>query len=161
MLQRTPRQRAALFDQLPTAWMLVAGTLLIVLILALLAAAPLSWLYGAWAPARDFRGATLEQVVDDFEATGVLPKGSTWASDSLKQRRVTVRYSFSHQPATVIEIVASKVGVVISGQADSRCSICGLHIQGPVHIRPATDREANVRWVRPSEPTAPQRVAPK
>lgn len=146
MLQRRTRPRGALFDEPPTAWLLLAGTLLIVLVLALLAAAPIGWVYGEWAPARDFRNATLEQVVADFEATGVLPEGSTWASDSVKQRRVTVRYAFYYQRATVIEIVASKAGIVFAGPADFRCSICGFHVLGPVNIRPAADGEANVQW---------------
>jgi hypothetical protein len=154
MLEKKSDKRPVLFDRLPASWVVLAGTLLIVVALALLAAAPIHWLYGDWAPARDFRDATLEDVVGDFEATGILPKGSTWASPDLKLRRVTVRYSFYHEPSTIIEIMAQKAGIVIAGPADFRCSLCGGHILGPVHIRPAADHEAGVQWVLPSEVSA-------
>lgn len=140
-----------IFSQLPTVWVMLAGMLLIVVVLCLIAAAPISWLYGEWAPARDFRGVTLEQVVADFERTGIVPTGSTWASLDLKQRRVIVRYSFYHHPSTVLDIVAKKAAIVIEGPAEFGCSICGVHILGPVAIRPAAANEAGVRWVRPAQ----------
>jgi hypothetical protein len=122
----------------------------LVLGLSLLGAAPVSWVYGKWAPARDFRGATLEDVVADFEMTGILPKGSTWASPELKGRRVTVRYSFYHQPSAVIEIVASKASIVVAGPANFGCSLCGVHLLGSVHIRAAAAGEPSVQWVHAS-----------
>jgi hypothetical protein len=150
MPQRDSPRLIVLFDRPSTTWLLLVGTLFSVVVLSLLGAAPVTWLYGEWAPARDFRGATLEDVVADFETTGIFPKGSTWASPELKGRRVTVRYSFYHQPSAVIEIVASKASIVVAGPADVGCSLCGVHMLGPVHIRAAAAGEPNVQWVRAS-----------
>lgn len=146
-----------LFDRPLTTWLFLVGTLFLVVVVGLLASAPASWLYGEWAPARDFRGATLGDVVADFETTGILPKGSTWASPELKGRRVTVRYSFYYQPSTVIEIVASTARIVVEGPADFGCSFCGVHVLGPVHIRAAAAGEPNVQWVRPPREGAVKR----
>lgn len=155
--QRDSPRRIVLFDRLPATWLLLVGTLFLVVLLGLLSAAPVTWLYGEWAPARDFRDATLENVVADFETTGILPKGSTWASPQLKDRLVTVRYSFYHQPSAVIEIVASNAGIVVAGPADVGCSLCGVHILGPVHIRAAAAGEPNVQWAPASRDGAVKR----
>jgi hypothetical protein len=135
-------------------WILIVSTLLVVLFTGVLMSMPLSWLYSDWAPARDFRQASLESVVRDFEVTGVLPRGTTWASEELKHRSVTVRYSFFHESQTVIGIVAGAAGIVIEGPAYAGCSICGIHIAGPAHIRAAIGSEPNIQWYRPKDPPA-------
>ena len=136
-------------------WTVIVSTLATVLLAGATMSVPVSWLYSDWAPARDFRQASLESVVRDFETTGVLPNGTTWASETLKHRLVTVRYSFFHEPQTVLGMVARAAGIVIEGPADARCTLCGFHIDGPVHIRAAIASEPNLRWRQPTGDRTP------
>jgi hypothetical protein len=118
---------------------------LIALLSVLFLGAPASWWNGAWAPARNFQQATLESVVADLEATGVLRRNSTWASDDVRRRLVTVHYAPFHPSHSVIEFIAAAAGVVIEAPAHAYC-LGGVEVVGPAHIRPASGSEPNVIW---------------
>ena len=126
-------------------WAILVAFFLVALLSVLFLAAPSSWWHSEWAPARNFQQASLESVIADLEATGVLHKGSTYASDHVKHRTVTIQYAPVHPPHIVIEFVAAAAGVVVEAPARAYC-LGGVDVAGPAHIRPALGSEPNVAW---------------
>ena len=97
---------------------------------------PLSDWYARRMPPRTYKSAALGNVVADLEREGVIPLGTTWESEDLKSRPVSMTAILPTDREAVHQI-AERAGVIIGypmGQEGQ--------ITGPLHVRSAAGSKA-------------------
>lgn len=129
--------------------LLFCALLFTVIAILVLSATPPGELFESWVPSRAFRNERLEDVIHDLEVSRVLLPGTTWESDGLKDRLVTLRYRY-YSVSNAIDAVGQAADVVIECPANFRCSLCGRHITGAASVKAVKEGSrggAGARWV--------------
>ena len=90
-------------------------------------------------PPRSYRNKPLGEVIQDWESHGVIPIHSVWESETLKSIPVTLEIWRFPSDREAVEILAKRTGVVIAYPMDQHGGV-----EGPLHIRRASDRAPGV-----------------
>jgi hypothetical protein len=130
-------------------------TIPILIGIALLGGSSISDWYARRMPPRSYERVPLYWVIQDLEAHGVIPLGTTWESDSLKGQPLTMKTWLLPTDREVILRIAQGAGMVIAYPM-------GQHgeIMGPLHVRATAGGKPGVEWLygknRPSPAYAPR-----
>ncbi len=124
----TPSPRRVSLIALYALSALISIALLVVLVL------PGGWWEWHLMPPRSYSAAALGEVVADLERNGVIPVGTTWASPSPKARAVTVSFWFLPPASTAVADISRSAGVLAVCPWQRKCTLCGEHFSGPMHI---------------------------
>ena len=94
---------------------------------------------------RAYRDVALRTIIEDLENHGVIPAGTSWESDDLEQRRITVKWLW----ATGIDALGQ---VAAAAQVDVAYP-AGYHgeLLGPCRIQQPTSAKPGLRPYRPSQ----------
>lgn len=105
---------------------------------------------------RAYRGTALAVAVADLEHHAVIPAGTTWESEDLKQARVTTRWLWPNA-TEALSAVAAAAGVDIAFPVGGRHA----DVVGPVHIGRQTSGNPGLRpfWPEP-ERSCPYPLSP-
>lgn len=118
--------------------LLITAVLICLIVLIEIAARPMQDLYGPIVWLAKYEGAPLERVVRDLEQDQVIPAGTSWKDESLRNLPVTGRWMLA-PPREVLHDVAVSAGVRIEYPV-------GYHgdMLGPAEIVPSVRSEAGV-----------------
>ena len=113
-------------------------------------AVPGGWWEQRLMPPRSYQAVPLGRVVADLERQGVIPLGTTWESEALKARPVTASFWFLPSASSAVNTIATAAGVVARAPWAHRCSLCGEHFAGPMHVLPAQQGRAGLERTLPA-----------
>jgi hypothetical protein len=92
---------------------LALATILALVFLVLLGSQPNSWWYVPRMPIRVYKSSPLDQVIKQMEDHGVIPLGTEWETETLKQKHVTVSFWFLPTDLEALGQLAAAAQVVI------------------------------------------------